>query len=148
VGRSPRDNSVIPSQTSTYPGSYPLQGNSEKTQTMTHLTGGAGPMDVDNLVELAARLLVEEVHPERIILFGSYARGDFDKGSDLDLLVILREVEDRIEEMVRLRRALKDIPMAIDVVVYSRADVEERQHLRGTMLYHALREGKVLHLAA
>jgi predicted nucleotidyltransferase len=115
---------------------------------MTHLTGGAGPTDVDDLVELAARLLVEAVHPERIFLFGSYARGDFDKGSDLDLLVILSAVEDRIEEMVRLRRVLKDIPMAIDVVVYSRADVEERQHLRGTMLYHALRAGKVLYVAA
>jgi hypothetical protein len=38
--------------------------------------------------------------------------------------------------------------MAIDVIVYFRSDVEERQHLRGTMLYHALLEGRVLHNAA
>jgi uncharacterized protein len=105
-------------------------------------------MDIDDLVHLAAQRLIDAAHPEKIILFGSYGRGDFDQGSDLDLLVILSDVEDRIEEMIRLRRVLKDIPMAIDIVVYSRADVEERQHLRGTMLYHALREGKVLHDAA
>jgi predicted nucleotidyltransferase len=105
-------------------------------------------MDIDDLVQLAAQRLIDAAHPEKIILFGSYGRGDFDQGSDLDLLVILSDVEDRIEEMIRLRRVLKDIPMAIDIVVYSRTDVEERQHLRGTMLYHALREGKVLHDAA
>jgi uncharacterized protein len=105
-------------------------------------------MDIDDLVQLAAQRLIDAAHPEKIILFGSYGRADFDQGSDLDLLVILSDVEDRIEEMIRLRRVLKDIPMAIDIVVYSRTDVEERQHLRGTMLYHALREGKVLHDAA
>ncbi len=78
-------------------------------------------------------------------MFGSFARGDFDSGSDLDLLVILNRVENRIEEMIRLRDVLKEIPMAIDLIVYSRSDVEERQHLRGTMLYHALREGRVLY---
>jgi predicted nucleotidyltransferase len=105
-------------------------------------------MDIDDLIQLAAQRLINAAHPEKIILFGSYGRGDFDQGSDLDLLVILSDVNDRIEEMIRLRRILKDIPMAIDIVVYSQADVEERQHLRGTMLYHALREGKVLHDAA
>jgi hypothetical protein len=67
---------------------------------------------------------------------------------DLDLLVILPTVVDRFEEMVRLRLVLRDMPMAIDVIVYSRADVEERRHLRGTMLYHTLREGRTLHDAA
>jgi predicted nucleotidyltransferase len=104
--------------------------------------------EIAETIETAARLLVEAAHPEKIILFGSYARGDFTKDSDLDLLVILPAVADRMEEMARLRMVLRDVPMAIDVVVYSRDEVEERQHLRGTMLYHALHEGKLLHDAA
>ena len=102
-------------------------------------------MDIDDLIQLAAQRLIDAAHPEKIILFGSYARGDFDVDSDLDFLIILPTVVDRFEEMVRLRLVLRDIPMAIDVIVYSRADLEERRHLRGTMLYHALREGRILH---
>ena len=115
---------------------------------MAHHIKGLTPLDLQTIIDEAARLLVEAAHPDKITLFGSYARGDFDEGSDLDLLVILSDVEDRIDEMIRLRRVLKDIPMAIDIVVYSWTDVEERQHLRGTMLYHALREGRLLHDAA
>ncbi len=103
---------------------------------------------VDELISDATRLLIEAANPERIILFGSYCRGDFTKDSDLDLLVIVPLVVDRIEEMARLRLVLRNIPMAIDVVVYSCEEVEERKHLRGTMLYHALHQGRVLHDAA
>jgi predicted nucleotidyltransferase len=98
-----------------------------------------------SLLDTVAQLLIAVADPESIILFGSYARGDYTKDSDLDLLVILPTVEDRVEEMARLRMALWDVPMAIDVVVFSRDEVEERQHLRGTMLFHAVREGQVLY---
>ncbi len=100
---------------------------------------------MDELISDATRLLVEAANPEKITLFGSYSRGDFTKDSDLDLLVIVPRVVDRIEEMARLRLVMRNIPMAIDVVVYSRDEVEERKHLRGTMLYHALHQGRVLH---
>jgi predicted nucleotidyltransferase len=106
------------------------------------------PAEIEETIETAARLLVEAAHPEKIILFGSYARGDFTKDSDLDLLVILPGSVNQAEEMVRLRMVLRDIPMPIDVIVYCRDEVERRRHLRGTMLYHALREGRVLHEAA
>jgi predicted nucleotidyltransferase len=106
------------------------------------------PTDMEGIIRDATQRLVKAANPEKIILFGSYARGDFDKDSDLDLLVILPAVESRFEEMVRLRRVLRDIPMSIDVVVYSVDRVRDRQNLRGTMLYHALTEGRVLYDAA
>jgi predicted nucleotidyltransferase len=112
---------------------------------MAHQIDKSPSSAIDELLSEATRLLVEAAHPEEIIVFGSYARGDFDGGSDLDLLVILPAVVDRIGEMARLRLALRDIPMAMDVIVYSRDELEERGHLRGTMLYHALREGRVLY---
>jgi len=101
-------------------------------------------VDEKSIAELSERI-VREFQPERIILFGSYARGDFDRGSDLDLLVILANVANRFDEMVRLQSVLRGLRMPIDIVVYSANQVEERQHLRGTMLYHALTEGRVLY---
>jgi len=101
--------------------------------------------DIESVIDEAARRLVEAAHPKTIILFGSYARGDFDRGSDLDLLVILANVANRFDEMVRLQSVLRGLRMPIDIVVYSANQVEERQHLRGTMLYHALTEGRVLY---
>ena len=81
----------------------------------------------------------------QIVLFGSHARGDADAESDLDLLVIEPKVEDRAREMVRLRRALRPLRLPVDVLVYSRAEVDQWGHQPGTALYWALKEGKVMH---
>jgi predicted nucleotidyltransferase len=115
---------------------------------MARQTAGQPPVDIEDLIQEASRLLVETARPEKIILFGSYARGDFSEDSDLDFLVILSAVEDTFEEMTRLERVLLSLPVPVDVLVYSADDVRERAHLRGTVLYHALREGKVLPYAA
>lgn len=102
-------------------------------------------MPIADVLTQAKELLIQTARPDKIILFGSRARGDHRPTSDLDLLVILPHVDDPIEEMARLRLALTNIPMAIDLIVMSRREVEDRANLRGTMLYHALREGRVLH---
>jgi uncharacterized protein len=104
--------------------------------------------DIEDIVQEAARLLVETAHPEKIILFGSFARGDFTENNDLDFLVILSDVQDTFEEMMRLERVLLALPVPVDVLVCSADDVRARAHLRGTALYHALTEGKILHDAA
>lgn len=55
--------------------------------------------------------------PNRIMLFGSYARGDARDDSDVDLLVIEDEVSDRAREMVRLRRLLRPLRVPADILV-------------------------------
>lgn len=115
---------------------------------MVRQTAIPSPADIEGILDEATQRLVEAAHPEKIILFGSYARGDFDKDSDLDLLVILPTVHDRFEETVRLYKVLRRLGMPVDVVLYSAEQVEERRNLRGTMLYHALNEGRVLYDAA
>lgn len=93
------------------------------------------------------RLLVDAAHPTKIILFGSYARGEQTSDSDLDLIVVLPGTTNRFSEMVRLRRALKPIRMPIDILVYSDEEVASRGHYLGTALYEGLREGRVLYAA-
>jgi uncharacterized protein len=103
------------------------------------------PAHIETIIEEATRRLVEAAHPEKIILFGSYARGDFDEDSDLDFLVILPEVGNRFAEMARLQDVLTPLHVPTDVMVYSSGEVAERGHLPGCALRWALEEGATLH---
>jgi len=98
----------------------------------------------DELIAEAGRRLNEAAPDARIVLFGSHARGDADPDSDLDLLVIESEVQNRHEESVRLRRTLRGLGIAADVIVVSPEHVEEWGDVQGTMVHDALREGRVL----
>ena len=64
-------------------------------------------IDSKTLKQITTKL-VKAAHPSKIIVFGSYARGDADEGSDLDLLVIEPVVSNKREEMARLRLAVLD----------------------------------------
>ena len=96
-------------------------------------------------IEAAVRILSEATHSARIVLFGSYARGDAGADSDLDFLVIEPRVEDRAREMVRLRRLLRPLRIPADVLVYSSEEVARWGDQPGSALYWALREGKDVH---
>ena len=78
-------------------------------------------------------------------MFGSHAQEQANLDSDLDLLVIETTVENRAREMVRLRRALRYLRVPVDVLVYSRAEVDRWGSQTGTALYWALREGRVVY---
>ena len=97
------------------------------------------------IVERAGQLLAAAAQsPARVILFGSGARGDAGSGSDLDFLVIERSVEDRIGEAVRLRRALGDIGVPVDIIVLDEALAARRAQVPGTMVHNALRDGRIV----
>lgn len=102
-------------------------------------------MITDSQIESVVRRLVQTANPKRILVFGSYGRGDARDDSDLDLLVIEDSVEDRAAEMVRLRRALRPLRIPVDVLVHSSADVDRWGDQPGSALYWALREGRVVY---
>lgn len=89
--------------------------------------------------------LVEAAQPEKIILFGSYARGEARPDSDIDLLVIEEDVASRRAEMVRLDRAISQYRLPVEVIVVSADEVRKYGNLPGHLLYPALREGEVLY---
>lgn len=99
----------------------------------------------EQTIQQAAQLLGEAAKPAKIILFGSYARGDAQENSDLDFLVIEPELYDKFGEMVRLRQVLRPLKVPADVLVYSQAEIIQQQGSCSTAIYWALREGRVLY---
>ncbi len=80
----------------------------------------------------------------KVILFGSYARGEERSDSDLDFLVIEPEVKDHFGESVRLAKLVGELGLPADVVVASEDHVREWGGLSGTMIHDALSEGTVV----
>lgn len=80
-----------------------------------------------------------------MVLFGSYARGEADQGSDLDLLVIEQTVEDKSAEYLKLHRAIGAMGVGVDVVVMSRDEFSRRSQVPGTVPYWAAKEGQLRH---
>jgi predicted nucleotidyltransferase len=99
------------------------------------------------ILEQIVELLVVAAKPRRIIIFGSYARGEQAPDSDLDLLVTEDVVPDPAREQVRLRRVLGDIDLPIDVLVLREQEVSTPQRWLGTAIYDALLEGRELYAA-
>lgn len=98
----------------------------------------------DEIVEAGRTLATAAGSPATVILFGSYARGEAGKHSDVDFLVVEDEVSDQVEEYVRLRKAIMGLDSAVDILVISREHAETRRHVPGSVIRAAFREGKVI----
>jgi transcriptional regulator with XRE-family HTH domain len=100
-------------------------------------------------VDAAVRKIVDACRPRRVILFGSYAGGTPHRHSDLDVLVVTaHEPENPRKESVRIRRALRGVGMAVDVLVVGEKTLEAVGEAPGLIYREALRTGKVVYDAA
>ena len=99
-------------------------------------------------IRKAVELLRKASNPVRIILFGSYARGDMNETSDLDFLVVEKEIKARRMETVRLRDVLSPLRIPVDVLIVSEKSYNEWKDSPGTVIYEAAIEGKVVYGAA
>ena len=95
---------------------------------------------LDNII----RRIVEVADPERIILFGSAARGDLNRHSDVDLLIV-KEGVDTLDLMRQIRRNLYGVGAAVDAIVVTPQAIERYKDSHALIIKPALREGKVIY---
>ena len=102
-------------------------------------------LDLQAILDAARRAAEAASCPAEVLLFGSYARGDAETGSDLDLMVIEDQIDDKTAEYLKIHRAVGSMGVGVDIVVISREDFERRRQVPGTIPYWAAREGRRVH---
>jgi predicted nucleotidyltransferase len=97
-------------------------------------------------VDAVIRRLVETAHPKKIILFGSYVSGKITEHSDLDVLVVAGdEVENTRRESVRLRRAVREIDMPMDILVVRESSFQQMRDTQGLIYEEVRRTGRLVY---
>jgi predicted nucleotidyltransferase len=103
------------------------------------------PVISEQVIKRATERLVAGFHPDRVILFGSQARGTADERSDVDLLVVCAFSGRRRALMVAMDRALRGLGFPLDVIVLTPEEFERDRQIPGTVARPAWLEGKVLY---
>ena len=92
--------------------------------------------------------IVRQFMPDKIILFGSHARGSAGPDSDVDLLIVMPVTGSKREKAVEIGVALHDIRVPKDLIVVTPEEFEWRKDTVGTIEWPAWREGKVVYARA
>lgn len=102
-------------------------------------------LDTNEAIRIMVERIAKRFKPEKIILFGSQARGTAEPDSDIDLLVVFATCPDRKAATISIMKALADLPVGKDIIVTTSEELETRGRLSSTILHPALHEGKVLY---
>ena len=98
-------------------------------------------------IEVMVKAIVDEYRPEKIILFGSAARGETGPDSDVDLFIVKDDQRPRHERGVAVRRILENVDyrLPLDILVYTPKEVDYRLWLGDFFVKRVMREGVVLY---
>jgi len=102
-------------------------------------------VNVRDILPLIVKKIVEVSQPEKIILFGSYARGEENKDSDIDLLIVKDKIESKIKETLKIRRSLKNFIIPEDIILVRKEEFEFYKKESGSVIRNAVLEGKVIY---
>ena len=111
------------------------------------LFGGilVGMVPLQEIEQVAARL-AEVAGAERVILFGSHARGEAHDTSDVDLMIVAESDLPRFKRSRVLYRLLRPYPFPMDLVVYTPEEVERGKQSPLSFVSTVLREGKTVYV--
>lgn len=121
---------------------------------MTHPVRGTDPADSaprapdPAVLDEIIRRVVEAAQPDRIVLFGSAARGQMGPHSDVDLLVVKSGKYRRLDVARDIYRRLAEVDASVDVVVVTPADVERYRDSPALVVKPALEEGREVYAAS
>lgn len=87
---------------------------------------------------------LKEYQPDKIILFGSYARGESDEYSDLDFVVIKKTAKRFLERLIEVAKLIDNDLGNVDVFVYTPEEFERMIEWEKPVIERVLKEGRVL----
>lgn len=99
------------------------------------------------IIDQLVKSIVENVHPLKIILFGSAARGELSVDSDIDVLVVMPENVHRRRTAQFLYRQITGIDMPYDIIVATPDDLRKHKNNIGLIYSTILKEGKEIYAA-
>ena len=102
------------------------------------------PVDEDEFRAIMERL-VRELHPEKVVLFGTYAYGTPTPDSDVDLLVIMQTDAPPVERFAMVSRTLEPRPFPVDILVKTPAQIERALAKGVFCIREILTRGRVLY---
>jgi len=104
-----------------------------------------GELIAPETIDGVAKAIVENFHPEKIILFGSYALGTATPDSDLDLLVVMNTDQPRNKRSVPIRLMFSPVPCAMDILVYTPDEIEKWNGVTNHIVTEAYLDGRVVY---
>ena len=104
------------------------------------------PVKLSSIEEIA-RQIVKGFHPQKIILFGSYAYGVPGVDSDVDLLITMNTNRRPLDEAVEIRKAIR-FPFPVDLMVRTPQEFSKRLTMGDPFIREIQERGKVLYEAA
>ena len=99
------------------------------------------PAEFDQVVDR----VTNRFDPEKIILFGSYARGNATEQSDVDLLIVATTNLPKRDRVSAIRRLLADFPVAFDVYLRTPEEFERWRSVVNHVVYFADKYGRVVY---
>ncbi len=102
-------------------------------------------MITEELIEEIKDKIVSSISPDKIILFGSQATGEAKKESDIDLVIIWDTAESQHRRNLIVRRLFPGRNFSLDVFVFTPKEERELRDIRGTILYTAFKNGKIIY---
>lgn len=101
-------------------------------------------LNEDKIIEIKQKI-VDAVHPEKIILFGSHATAEATEEGDIDLVVIWDSPANPHHRNMKIRRLFPHRDFSLDVFVFTPQEEVKYKDVKGTILYTAFTKGKVLY---
>jgi len=98
----------------------------------------------NKIVKKFINLIIKKFNLKKIIIFGSFARGDYHKGSDLDLIIV-GEFKERFIDRIGKILELNNSDLEIDVMVYTEEELQKMIQEKRPFIEQALEEGIVVY---
>lgn len=102
-------------------------------------------LEINEHLEDIKNKVVPEISPEKIYLFGSYAKNNYDSESDIDLFFVVKNNGSLRKTQRKISRLLKDRLIPMDIIVYSQEKMESHKNIIGTLPYRINQEGELIY---